>query len=243
MMDPTLLNEIRHHLSRFAISNSAPIYFYNTKNPSALKNGTIFFIEINNIFIGITAYHVYEEYTRMTNLNGNGKVNLQIGDEICKLDESILGSSKELDLITFKIEPSLIKRINKTAFPLREIPRTLNIDKNQTVFFAGYPGQERKIIKHLNVEFGIFGALTVVESISLDSIKLVFHDENILDTPDKITSDFKFGGISGAALFIIETSPSGINFFSLAGVISEASDTLKIIACTPIKYILDDGKI
>ncbi|WP_126320098.1 hypothetical protein [Legionella jordanis] len=115
--------------------------------------------------------------------------------------------------------------------------------KNHTVFFAGYPGGDRRQTSPRNVNFGIFGALCIVESVSENSIKLVLDEQYVVDSPDKMPIDYKLGGISGAALFSIEESESGITLFSISGVVSEASDTWKIISCIPIHLISDDGKI
>lgn len=155
-MKPTneLLNNIRKLITGYANSNSAPIFFYKCKNTAEFRNGTIFFLKTSHQVIGITAYHVYEEYL---NFKSDSNTKLQIGDELFKPEENIIDKSKELDLITFEIKNNFLFKINKDAFPRPE--KRISVKKNQTVFFAGYPGGDRIHTSFLNVNFGIFGAL------------------------------------------------------------------------------------
>lgn len=206
-----LIDNMRKELARVAIDCSAPFFWFRNfgKEPSDINNGTIFFLDTGHKQFAITAYHVYEGFLNSVKLDNETKA--QITNEIFNPTINIIDYSKELDLITFQVDKSLVKNNGKRFFKgIQSTWPPAPPEKDKGVFFAGYPGNEKILEKNKTINWGIFSGLCIVKSITDKYISVQFEEEYVLDMPDKMPKNYNSAGISGAPLITMVENASGI---------------------------------
>lgn len=123
----------------------APLAWKNpNKEEFPVKSGTIFFCNTGEKIIGITAYHVYEGYINAKRIYP--KLSCSIHNAKFKLEEKIIGYHPELDIATFNFTKAEITSLIKVDIfygsEAKWPPQTPK--ENESVFFAGFPGQDRE---------------------------------------------------------------------------------------------------
>jgi len=236
-------------LLQTAGSYVAPIYWIfqeNRDEPKKINNGTIFFIDCGEGPIAITAGHVYSSY--LYQKRQSEIITCNILNENFDLEENRIeiNNDENIDIATFKITEELIRKIGKVTLTPKVWPPIVP-KKDQGIFFAGYPGQERitKQVKETNItkiNFGKYTMLETVTNIDEKSISCHFTEDKVdtlgLGFPEP---GYDLGGISGAPLLILYQDP--VIHWSLGGVIRQAISEYEILYATRADFILLNGKL
>ncbi len=150
-------NGFGDELLKVACSCIAPFYWYCVEPDGTRKinNGTVFFLDTGNSRFAVTAYHVYKGFVDTLSKNKNTKC--QISNLEIKLNNRIIGFSPELDLLTFSISDSEIKKIGKIFLQRNQTAWPPNPpEQGKGVFFAGYQGEEKTFSPFLSNKLGNF---------------------------------------------------------------------------------------
>lgn len=238
--------EISKVLLKQVANYIAPLFFESISDQpkSKINNGTIFFCSTGTKILGVTAYHVYKEYLNAK--KNKSLITSQIGNtKVENLEKFYIDGDEKIDIATFEINVKTIKNIGKKI--LNGSQKTWPPEQpkiGDTVFFAGYPGQER-IASAATINFGIYGAIPIIKTINNNDLVCQFEREYMIDLSGKGLPDenYKFGGLSGAPIIAIDKNESGILTWRLAGIIHEANSEYQIICARRCDFIFPDGKL
>lgn len=231
-------------LAQIAVNCIAPLFWVENIGSSTqeVHNGTIFFLDTGTHRFAVSAYHVYAGYLEAIERDSN--TICQILGEKFRPSDCVLDYSEQSDLITFEIDENVVSRMGKLflmgcqpEWP----PRPPEVERG--MFFAGFPGIEKRFDDTLTINWGIFRGLCVANSVSVEQISVHFDKEYAVDHPDQIQQGYNSAGISGAPLITLVTGEGGINYWRLGGVIYEASFNLDLMLARPANFILPNGKI
>jgi hypothetical protein len=233
-------------LVKIATSYVAPFFWEEITDDGNKKfnNGSIFFLDCGAGTFAVTANHVYQGYLDAKAAGSN--VTCQVSNAKFIPEKRLIDRDKFLDIATFKVSLEEIMRIGK--LPLRGSQSSwppLPPELGKGVFFAGFPGKERIFTKPVNLNFGIYSALCIAETVNEFNISCQFeHEFNIeIDGIGVLPSkNYDAGGISGAPLLTL-VEHNKIFSWRLGGVIYEASSEFEIIFARRADYILSDGKL
>ena len=201
---------------------------FNAGKFDIFDNGTAFLLNLGCQTFVVTAAHVYEGFLYAKAKTKNFKCVL--GDVEVDLEERLICSlgSKVLDIATFKITDSELKKLSSLnkyptygakSWPIEKVCESAG------VIFAGFPGAERESLGDQEYVFGLYTGLSPVTTSNERSFTCQFNRENWIDTfgnglPVK---GYKMGGISGGPAFLYKVSECGVISLDLAGVIYEAA--------------------
>lgn len=210
-------------------------------NTQEFHNGTIFFYDTGTKVLGITAFHVYEKY--LIAKQNNALITCQINEATVNLEKFYIDGDKKIDIATFEFDKNEIQKIRKEILTgnQQSWPPDLPL-KGDTVFFAGFPGYER-IVEGQKINFGIYAAIHIIESINENDIICQVDKTQMVDIFGKglPTDTYDLGGLSGAPICVVSTQPV-INW-RLVGIIHEANKNLQIIYARKINFISLDGRL
>jgi len=220
----------------------APFLWRELDEKSALKirNGTVFFVSPDRPFM-ITADHVYTAYLDARNKFGDF-ARCQLGNLRFVPESRLIARSKSLDIATFAVTSEEIKRTYDGKFAMSFDPMNPQIGKG--VFFAGFPGRERRRLSEREIESCIFTASTVADNISDREISGHFDRAYQVDKPGRPTAPegYDIGGVSGGPLVTMVDS-ANLCYWRLGGVMTEFSTSLEIFRATRADFILPDGTL
>jgi hypothetical protein len=218
------------------------------------RNGSAFFLDAGQGVFGVTASHVIEQWRN--DRQSKDVVALQLGGMPFDPDgrHAIIAAHRGIDIATFRITADEIRALSKTtlmgiqkAWP----PRPPQQDKG--VYYAGFPGVERRWVSLRDVSFGIAPGGGVANSVSDTDVSSLIEREHIIATlgggiPPE---NFDFRGISGGPmLYVVE---GVLRSWALAGVIYEGPSTsddsneaipgLELIRARRAHFINPDGTL
>lgn len=175
----------------------APFLWRELDENSALKirNGTAFFVSPDQPFM-ITADHVFAAYLEARNRFGDF-ARCQLGNLRFVPENRLIARSESLDIATFTIAPEEIRKTYAGRFAMSFEPMNPQIGKG--VFFAGFPGRERRRLSEREILSGIFTASTVADNVSDREISAHFDRAYQVDKPGRPTAPegYDIGGVSG----------------------------------------------
>lgn len=165
-------------------------------------NATCSFIDTGSRCFGITNKHVVDEFRDLR--EENPSMNFQIGSYLFDIENNIIDECDSPDLLTFEIAEDFMSRIGKSFCPCRSWPPSRAII-NETIVFAGFPGQFREQISRDSARFGIVAMLELVLSSSENQFIIFLDRDNwILRFGTRDISELRnLGGMSGTAVFRI----------------------------------------
>ena len=111
----------------------------------------------------VTADHVYAAYLDARNKFGDF-ARCQIGNLRFVPEGRLIARNEALDIATFAITSEEIKKTYDGKFAMSFDPMNPQVGKG--VFFAGFPGRERRLLSEREIESGIFTASTVADNVS-----------------------------------------------------------------------------
>jgi len=243
-----LADDFGKALLKAASDYAIPLFWGTPDNDhwQVCNNGTAFILDCGQGPFLVTAAHVYEGY--LAKKEEVDEIVIQLGNIQFNLDEKELGNfgSEVLDIATFEITTDEIESLNKSILVGNQEnwPPSVPADGNG-VLFSGYPGQERLELDDAEVNFGIYAALTPIESVSDRNIGCAFDRSEWIDTAGLglPPEGFDLGGVSGAPLLVVDESPAGIFSWRLGGVIYNASPSClgEIMLAHHAHYICPNG--
>jgi hypothetical protein len=143
-----------------------------------IRNGTVFFLSAERTFM-VTADHVFAAYLGAREKFGHF-ARCQIGNLRYDPEDRIIARSRSLDIATFSISDEEVSRTHHGRFAMSFDPMLPQPDRG--VFFAGFPGLARLRLSELEIENGIFAALTVADNVTDRQISGHFNGERQVDT-------------------------------------------------------------
>lgn len=201
-----------------------------------IKNGTIFFYELNNnCKYAITANHVFESLNKKL-LDEDDNSNLFIDGNTPAPIRNVIYSNSEKDIVIFRIEEKDIPQ-NKQfcTMSLANIPK-----KKDSIAIAGYPGIARDT-DGSNINFGIYMCMPIINHVAEDStINFVIDPNNMIDDlgnglPEK---GYDLGGMSGSPIFLI--SKNECEPYKLCGVVTNDIFNSSLVRGQMIIDIMND---
>lgn len=210
------------------------------------NNGTAFFLDMGAGPFFVTAAHVYEGYSEAKLKNPN--LRCVLGSLEIDLEARCKGylGSKKLDIATFRIKAAEVKQANKHIcygagkWPIEKV------SQGAGVLIGGFPGLEREKLDVQEYSFGLYAALTPVNSSSDRHFGCVLERSGWIDTfghgLPKVGYDM--GGMSGGPAFLFHESAGSIVTWDLAGVIYSSSTEIgEVLFCHHSQFIQSDGSL
>jgi hypothetical protein len=211
-----------------------------------LSHGTAFLANFGEKTFLVTAAHVLEGFRQAK--SDNPQVKSYVGEVEYDLEArliSCLGSST-LDIATFDINLSEICKLGKAiTFGAKNWPPE-EVEVGQGIIFAGFPGQERIDKGGSEYEFGLYVALTPVDSVSERHFGCKFNRNSWIDSFGKgfPKEGYDLGGVSGGPAFVLNKSDAGLFSWDLVGVVYTAMRfDAEILLVHHAKFISADGLI
>ncbi len=215
-----------------------------------LDNGTAFLLNLRQDTFLVTAAHVYEGFLKAKSEIENFRC--VVADMEFDLEERLVGylGSKVLDIATFKVNESEIEKLESlkkyVSYGAKDWPIEI-AHEGQGIIFGGFPGAERESLGDQEYVFGLYAAISPIESSNHRTFTCHFKRENWIDTlgnglPIK---GYKLGGISGGPAFLFRISESQLISLDLAGVIYEAGVVYgeDLLTMYHSCFILPDGSL
>jgi len=218
------------------------------------RNGSAFFLDAGQGVFGITAHHVLEEWR--SDRQGKMVVALQLGDMPFEPEgrHTIIAAHPKIDISTFRITADEIRTIGKTILTGIQKdwpPVPPQLDKG--VYFAGFPGVEKRWLSPQEISFGITPGGGVASSVSDKDVSSLMEREHIIPVlgGGLPPENFDFRGISGGPM--LDVVEEVLRSWALAGVIYEGPSTspdpeqsiagLEIIRARRAHFINPDGTL
>jgi hypothetical protein len=206
------------------------------------NSGTAFFLNLGEGTFIVTAAHVYEGYLDAKSKNTN--LRCVLGSLEIDLEARCKGyiGSKKLDVATFHIEPNELERTNKHIC----YGASKRVTEGSGVLIGGFPGLEREKVDAQEYSFGLYAALTPVNSSSDRHFGCVLDRAGWIDTFGQGLPEigYDMGGMSGGPAFLFQESEGAIITWDLAGVIYSSSTELgEVVFCHHAQFIAPDGSL
>lgn len=204
-------------------------------------NGTLSYVHANGHVFGVTAAHVLTEF--LTDEQKPGCV-LQLGNAEIRAD--IIDMNEKLDLATLRLGDAAIASVGKEVMPV-SLSRPNDVpQEGRGIMICGFIGEDRQELPNRRVDWGMLGVVGVARRVSEDQITWAPDHEHHVPVPGvaALTPNKNLGGISGGPLIAWFDRPkTHLSYFSLAGVVKEASAELEYVIATRSHFIRPDGRI
>ncbi|RYD65622.1 MAG: hypothetical protein EOP84_31775 [Verrucomicrobiaceae bacterium] len=222
----------------------SPIYWHLPDEAGSRPiraDGTLSYVKADGKVFGVTAAHVMAEY--LADAEKPGCV-LQLGDAALRAD--IIDMNVQLDLATVRLNDATLAAVGKEILPVslcrpNDVPQ-----EGRGIMMCGFIGEDRRELPNQRVDWGMLGVIGVARRVSEDQITWAPDHEN--NTPVsgvlQLPRNKNLGGISGGPLIAwFERPKTNLTYFSLAGVVKEASKELEYVVASRSHFIRPDGRI
>lgn len=220
-------------------------YVHSILGTQGIRNGSIFFLNIDGRSMGVTAAHVYRGYQESK--RWARRIVCQIGNVEFDPDRRLIAVSDKVDIATFELTHDELARIGKVALvsAAAEWPPHHPFS-GQAAYYAGFPGATKLWLDRNSISFGLHIGSGPIGSAADHQISMPFERRYWIDTMGLglPPEDFDFGGISGGPI-LLPMEKDGAWSFHLGGVISEfpAMKGVETVVASPAHYIAADGSI
>lgn len=217
----------------------AAIHWGDRTGFATSNNGSMFFVNTGLRFLGVTARHVYEAFVEQASRNSD--LRCQINNLPFDPVHRLLALGRDCDLATFHVTPDEILQLEKITVPWPAVIPNLG----HAALLAGMPGIARTNPLRHHVDFGVYVALGVVESVNDRDISLVKRDNSeLVDILGKglPPRGFDLGGMSGGPIALIQEN-HGIVSWNISGVIYQNHQSFEIMKAVRADLISRDGSI
>jgi hypothetical protein len=214
-----------------------PVYWFKlgTKDFSISHNGTLTIDQTPKAVLGVTAAHVFRDYEADRK---SGSLRLQLMNEVVDdLDKRLIDVSDKLDLATFALDETLVKRLHRTPLGVWP-PRPPQEGKG--IMISGFPAVERIESKKFEVNFGLFTALGVARTVTEKQITWLLEPEFQLANArvPAPPPEYELGGISGGPLISWFESQNFVTHHRLSGIVIEHPDYKNNKDMPPIERLI-----
>jgi hypothetical protein len=217
----------------------AAIHWGDGQGMATRNNGSMFFVNTGRRFLGVTARHVYDGFVDQASRSSD--LSCQINSLPFNPVQRLLGLGHDCDVATFEVTPDEILQLEKITVPWPPVIPTVG----HAALLAGMPGIARSNPQRHHVDFGVYLALGVVESVNDRDISLVKRDNSeLIDTLGKGLPPpaFDLGGMSGGPIAAIQEN-HGILSWNISGVIYQNHQSFEIMKAVRADLISTDGSI
>ncbi len=241
----TLLeSEVGRNLPGTAARCVAPIHFApgDAAAGGAINNGTIFFLDWGMGPLAVTADHVFQAY--LTRKHAEPALLCRLGDLGFAPEERLIDRDADRDIAVFHIEAREVAELGADVHrPDYDWPPA-RPDVGGGVFFAGFPGRERRPGRRRGVAFGIYAATTVAASVNDRVVVCRFERQHWVDTLGlgSAPGHRHLGGLSGAPLWAVG-GRDGAATLRLAGVVSSFNQGWELLYAKHAASIRPDGRL
>lgn len=222
----------------------SPLYWHHldeTGKRPIKANGTLSYVRADGRIFGVTAAHVVREY--LADASKPDCV-LQLGN--AQIPADIIDINDKLDLATLALSDAALASVGKEIMPV-SLSRPSDIpQEGRGIMMCGFIGEDRKQRSNGLIEWGMLGVVGIARRVSDDQITwMPDHDFHIpVPNVPALTKNKNLGGISGGPLIAwFEKPDSQLAYFSLAGIVKEASAELEYVVATRSHFIGPDGRI
>ncbi len=216
------------------------------KTPLLPAQGSIFFLDCGRGPFAVTAAHVYEGF--LEHCSAYRVRSCQIGNVAFNPTERFIAWGKDIgiDIATFKITPEEIEATGKRVVKGVDGPWPPPPQKDEVVFFGGFPGDERDNVTADDVTFGLHSAMIRLTSLTDRQLCCQFDRSNWIDVHGLGLPPvgYDLGGMSGGPM-LAPILVDGAWNWRLIGVISEAKsiEGFERVIAERAHFILPNGKL
>lgn len=212
--------------------------------PATIRNGTTFFLDCGKGPFGVTAGHVFDEFSS----HAASGARCRIFDSPWALDlrGRLISRGVHTDIATYRIDLAELEDLKVSVLTERREwwpPKPPTI--NQGIIFAGFPSVDLQRPAERQLNWGIYSAIGIATAVNGRDVScLLEHDEWLLETSAAPLPEpgFDLGGLSGAP--VLTLSSGVITEWHLAGVIYEcARDLAEIVKAAHAHHIEPDGTV
>ena len=241
MIDQKLVAEYQKWVINYVIY----VYFADPPfiNESKIYNSaTSTLIDTGTKKLAVTNNHVIKAFEKLKVINKN--VNFQIGSLVIEdIHDRIIDRNDFYDIVTFNLSDVEIKSLGKQYCSFVHWPPT-QVEKDEVLVFAGYPGIFRSIKAPGKVRFESVIFMEEIKSTSSESFKIYLDTENyeVLLGTRKFEELTDSGGFSGAECLSELIIKKLFQFLEPVGIIYEGSESWKLQVASHIDVINSDVK-
>lgn len=222
----------------------SPLYWHSPSETGARPiraNGTLSYVNADGHVFGVTAAHVIAQYLADAE---KADCILQLGN--AELTLEIIDINARLDLATLRLNETTLASVGKKIMPV-SLCRPVDVpQEGRGIMICGFIGEDRRELSRNRVDWGMLGVVGVSRRVSGDQITWApSHAYHIpVQGVPQLPPNKNLGGISGGPLIAwFERPETHLSYFSLAGVVKEASAELEYVIATRSHFIRPDGRI
>jgi hypothetical protein len=208
------------------------------------RNGSVFFLGIDESLFAITAAHVLDGYLAAKQKSLN--TTCRIGNLPFDPEHRLISRGTDIDIAVFDFSYDELRALRKQAIVASSAewppPHPFS---GQSVIASGFPGSLRFWTGWNAINFGLYIGGRAVNNASDRSITCPFEREYWIDTTGRglPARGLDLGGISGGPL-LMPMEIGDVWYLQLAGVVSEApSGSFETIVSVPAHFIGTDGTV
>ena len=232
----------------FAMARCVP-FFWSTQQagqpPRILHNGTICYVDTGQRQIGITNYHVLQQYIGDVAMFPN--VVAQFNGNTIEPESRIIDQNKKLDLATLDVPAIFVSSSTRNLMhhkPANWPPPP--VASGDLVLYGGYPGNLKEISPG-QAEFSFQSFIWRPTDIT--NVNIVLHvDFPHLFWPEREEEKINenLGGVSGGPVFRIREyldQPEKRIYYDLVGIVYEIYEGFEVVRARHIRHVLADGTL
>ncbi len=242
--DVSFKNQFFDEISKYPVKFAKPVFFGESLFSSYsanLRNGTATFLRLQDRFIGVTCWHVLDEYRK---IRQSKNIFFQMGPIRIEPEKFIISEHRLLDLVIIDLTSFIGKTddiaeadfIQPVIWPPREV------SKEDVICLAGFPGiwREQKGLGHISF-FSFSSGAGEVTSVRDDVIVTRIQIQDCITQINFGKVLGSIGGMSGGPVFAWRKTP--ILIAELVGFIYEYQENFDLMHVRAAKVIRDDGTI
>jgi hypothetical protein len=211
-------------------------------------NGSMFFLDCGRGPFAVTAAHVYETY--LEHVHEHRVRGVQVGGVSFDPQERLIASGKRLglniDIATFRVTPTEIAATGKKIIRGTDGPWPPPPNKEEVVYFGGFPECERDRISDKEFSFGLHSAMVPLTSFTEQQLCCQFERRYWIDIRGLglPAVGYELSGTSGGPM-LQPVLKDGAWDWRLVGVISEGvmAEDFERITAERAHFILPDGRL
>lgn len=236
--DVQLPNPEHDRLVKAAVLHAAPGIIATPPelpDPMVVQNGTFTLLRSGDLYLGLTAAHVVDEY-----LADPAGLVLQAGNLILNVDEDMVDRSSYWDLAVFNLTPYVdgAPQLKAEKFAAPSEWQSAEITSEDAVSFAGYPQVGRSAVGPGEFLFKSMAGLEPVLSATPEEIKTRLElDKSVVVAHDDCVFT-SFGGLSGGPVVVWRDGKP-----VLGGVIVQYAPEMDLLVARRIRLVQPDGCI
>ena len=225
------------------------VWRYQSKvieTPFLPRQGSMFFLDCGRGPFAVTAGHVFEQFVEDHRLRRIRSC--QVGNIGFRPEDRLIawGKNLGLDIATFKVTPEEIAAMGKRIVQGTDDAWPPPPNRDEAVFFGGFPGSERDSIGPHEMVFGLYSAMPRLTSYTEHQVCCQFAREDWIDVRGLGLPQvgYDLGGVSGGPM-LQPIFIDGAWGWRLVGVISEAVSVEGFERVTAVRahFILPDGRL